>query len=355
MSIFQKKTGFVEISGYDGKGWIKFNAHQSGFYRVKYSPHLSNKLGVAISSLALPAGDRLGLVNDTFALAKAGMIPITEVFSIIKHYENENDYNVWADLSSNLGYIATLISSEPYKPLLKRFILRLFSNIYSKLGSEPRQGDKDLDKMLRPIVLSNVGSNGGQEVIDIARRKFQIFLEDHSSLSSDLAGVVFKLVVVNGGEEEYNKLVSIYETEDKPEIKIKALSCLCLAQSPELIKRSLAYGFSDKVRSQDIMYVYSSTSTTPVGRDLTWAYVKENWEDIQKKLSGMLIGRVITYSTSNFTTEEHYRDVESYFSNRTIPGIERTIQQSLETIRGNIIFLDRERELFSEWLESNVK
>jgi len=146
--------------------------------------------------------------------------------------------------------------------------------------------------------------------------------------------------------------VSIYETEDKPEMKLKALSCLCQAPDPELIKRSLAYGSSDKVRSQDIMYVYSSTSSTPDGRELTWDYVKQNWENIKKGLSGLIVGRIITYSAQNFTTEEHYHDVESYFSTRTMPGIERTIQQTLESIKGNYIFLNRERESFSKWLEN---
>jgi len=348
----KEKHEELTIPDYDGNSWIKFNAAQSGFFRVKYSSQLSNKLGEAIDSLSISSGDRLGLINDSFALAKAGMLPLTEVFSLIQHFENETDFNVWSDLSTNIGDILYLFSEEQCYQHLKSFILHLYSKI-SRLGWDTKPGEKDLDIMLRSVVISMLGSNGKVDIIAEAKNRFARFLEDNSSLSLDLAGVVFKLVIRNGGEQEYNQILNIFETTQIPDLKIKALSCLCSSKDPELINRALNYGMSGSVRTQDIIYVFNATSSTPIGRDITWNFVRENWDNIRNVLSGSLLARVITYTATKFSTEERATEIEDFFKSRTVPGIERTIQQALESIRTNASFLTREREPFSQWLNAN--
>ena len=48
--------------------------------------------------------------------------------------------------------------------------------------------------------------------------------------------------------------------------------------------------------------------------------------------------------TSAFTTEEKREDVERFFRDHPAPAAERTIQQSLERIRINIAWLERNRD-----------
>jgi len=87
---FNSKNEVIVIPNYNGHDWIKFNAAQSGFYRVRYSSNLSSKLGLPIQSLLLSPGDRLGIVNDYFALSQAGLLPLTEVFALIENFRNES-------------------------------------------------------------------------------------------------------------------------------------------------------------------------------------------------------------------------------------------------------------------------
>ena len=41
--------------------WIKFNAGQAGFFRVRYSQEMLDSLSKAIETLALPSVDRLAV------------------------------------------------------------------------------------------------------------------------------------------------------------------------------------------------------------------------------------------------------------------------------------------------------
>jgi len=234
--------------------------------------------------------------------------------------------------------------------------LKLFSKI-SQIGWDAIPGEKDLDKLLRAIVISTLGHNGHRETIEEAKRRFALFFEDNNSLSLDLAGVVFRIVIGEGGEEEYEKLLKIYLEAKVPELRIKALGSLSSPHDPELIKRALEFGLTDKVRTQDIQSVYMGTSSTSVGRKLTWEFIKTRWEELKTKLGsgGLLLPRVIGYSSKEFSTEEDMNDFKNFFESRKEPGIERTIAQTLESIRSNISFKTREVENNKVWLQSNIK
>eukprot|EP01125_Pyxidicula_operculata_P001519 TRINITY_DN11382_c0_g1_i1.p1 TRINITY_DN11382_c0_g1~~TRINITY_DN11382_c0_g1_i1.p1 ORF type:complete len:861 (-),score=234.44 TRINITY_DN11382_c0_g1_i1:165-2747(-) len=350
----KEREGVIKTGVTNKDDWVKFNAGQSGFYRVQYSPSLSLKLGEAIRNLSLPAGDRVGIQNDAFALSKAGDIPLSQALQIALNYVNEVDFTTWSDLSQNLGSVGTLLSGTPAEPLFNKFILNLYKKIGS-LGWDPVPGEKDLNKILRAVVLGQLGDHGDQAVIDEAKKRFAAFIKDRSTLSSDLAGVVFKLVMRNGGETEYNQMLEIYKTATQPEERIRALRSLGLATTPELINRALEFALSDDTRIQDIIYPFYSCSSTHAGREATWSFVKNNWDRIDKKLTGsnMLFSRIISYTTQDFSSEEKAKDVEEFFKTHHAASTERTIQQSLESIRTNAQYLNRNISDVQSWLEKN--
>ena len=61
-------------------------------YRVRYSPELLNKLVPAVKDLS--ASDRIGLVDDAFALATAGKTATTDVLNLLLAFREETDYTV---------------------------------------------------------------------------------------------------------------------------------------------------------------------------------------------------------------------------------------------------------------------
>lgn len=67
---------------------------------------------------------------------------------------------------------------------------------------------------------------------------------------------------------------------------------------------------------------------------------------------GFLLSRIVKYTAESFASEEKAEEMESFFAGRKIDGIERTVQQSLETIRNNAAWLERDRESIYEFLKS---
>jgi len=271
----------------------------------------------------------------------------------------KTDYTVWQDLSGSLNEMRTVWSQTdgPATEQLKLFVITLFSKIYSTLGWDPKPNESDLSAMLRPIVISQLESAGHEEVIKEAKHRFELFLQDPSKLPADLRFEVYKAVVRNGGSKEYEQVFHIVKTADMHEEKLRALRALGYTRDKETLLKTLDLSFSEHVKSQDIFYVTHSCGATAFGRDITWNYIKENWSQFDKALSGgfLLLGRIIQYATSSFAVEEKAKDIEQFFQLHPVPQAERTIKQSLESIRTNSKWLEGSKAVVANYLNQHYK
>lgn len=60
------------------------------------------------------------LVEDAFALAFAGLIPLSEALELTSHYHNETEYTVWSNIATNLGICCDLFDGTESAPLLSK-------------------------------------------------------------------------------------------------------------------------------------------------------------------------------------------------------------------------------------------
>jgi aminopeptidase 2 len=67
-----------------------------------------------------------------------------------------------------------------------------------------------------------------------------------------------------------------------------------------------------------------------------------------------LLGRIVSVTTEEFGSDALYKEVESFFGSKELPAISRSIQQSLERIKANMQWLERDRARVAEWVKSTV-
>lgn len=92
-----------------------------------------------------------------------------------------------------------------------------------------------------------------------------------------------------------------------------------------------------------------------LGRDLAWQFFKDNWAELMNRYQGgFLLARLVKFITENFASEEMAQEIESFFKDHKSPGTERTIMQSLESIRRNVAWLKRDTEAIKEFLKSQI-
>ena len=338
-------TGTVDVAAPTRPDWFKVNPDQTGFYRVNYTDTDRERLAALVADRVLPATDRLGIQNDAFALSRAGLLPVTRFLALAESYQDETDASVWSDLATNLREIESLISDEPYLGSYHAFGRRLFGPAAQRSGWEARPGEGHLDSLARSTVLSQAGVYGDPDTIAQAQQLFEAYQSDPSNVRPDLRGVVFSLVAQSGDRAVYDRMWELERAAELHEEKIRFLVSMARFQQEELLRETLERSLTDDVRLQDTIFVVAAVAANNRGRNLAWEFLKEQWDEFDRRYGGGGFGLMRLVAITNaFTTNEQRNDVETFFEAHPTPAAERTIRQALERIALNVAWLDRNRD-----------
>ncbi len=342
----------------DRPGWIKVNASRTGFYRVSYSPDESKRHLAAIRSLQLPPADRLGLASDTFALARAGLVPATAVLALAQAYHKERNYSVWSDLAGGLAEMELLLCRQPFLASLQAFVRDLLRPVVRSLGWDAAPGEGHLHALLRSLALGRLGASGDARVLAEARRRFRRFLDAPASLNPDLRATVYGLAAQGGDAATFDILRRLEKEATLHEERVRLLQALARFPQRPLLERTLELSLSDEVRSQDTVALVGAVAANPYvpGLELAWDFVKANWPEFNRRYGtgGFGIMRLVGI-TGYFTTSERRDEVQEFFRANPAPAAARTIQQSLERIDVNVRWLARNAAPLADWFAARAR
>ncbi|XP_077862985.1 puromycin-sensitive aminopeptidase isoform X1 [Saccoglossus kowalevskii] len=330
--MLDKPSTTVTIENVSADQWIKLNPGTVGFYRTQYTPEMLDLLLPSIKDQSLPPRDRLGLINDMFALAKAGEVSTVEVLRLIDAYKNETNYTVWNDICSTLGSLSALLLHTDYHDNLKAFGRNLLSPIADKLGWEAAEGEGHLDSLLRSMVLLRLGRFSHTDTVSKAKVKFNDHTCGKETIPADLRGSVYHSVLAHADEETFKAVLKFFREQELHEEKERIMRALGAVKEPALIKQVLDFSLSDEVRSQDTVFVLTGVVGSKDGLEMAWKFLQEKWDVLHRRYEGgFLLSRLVKNCTEGFATEDKAKEVETFFAAHSAPAAERTIQHHWKT------------------------
>jgi len=285
----------IVLAGVKTDGWIKINTGGVGFYRTLYPTDMLQALLPGISQQTLPPRDRLSLVNDLFALSRAGVVSSSvDVLKVVAAFISETNYTVWSDISSSLTALAYLYQTTDFWDHFTAFIRRLFATIKGVVGFDAQPGEGHLTAMLRSLVIGQLGKYGDQSVISEAKSRFVKHCDGSAMLSADMRNAVYSIVAKHGTAEDYEQLLQLYRKTYLQEEKVRILTSLGASSDQALIQRTLVFSIGDEVRSMDSVFGIASVTGSVQGRDLAWAFIKQHWALLHGRYSsGFLLARLV--------------------------------------------------------------
>ncbi len=351
-AFFTGRTEAVPVSASAG-GWIKVNAGGTGFYRVGYQEDELERLTAAVRAGELVASDRLTLLEDTYALARARHIPARNYLELAQAYTGDEDYSIWAAMVSQLAAIESLSRGESYLERYQEFARGLTQTVANSVGWNQPANEQHLRTLLRTVVLSAAGGFGDEDVLAEANERFTRFLEEESSLRPDLRAVVYNLAAEQGDDEMFETMRRLEQEFDLQEERVRMQMALTQFRQPELLRRALEMALNqEQIRVQDAPRILMGVGGNIRGLDLTWEFMKNNWPEIERRYAGggFAIMRLVSI-TGGFTMQDAATDVRTFFDAHPTPSATRAIQQSLERIELNRLWLERNRDDLAAWLE----
>uniref|UniRef100_A0A182NID0 Aminopeptidase n=1 Tax=Anopheles dirus TaxID=7168 RepID=A0A182NID0_9DIPT len=319
-TVLEADTAEITVEGVKEHDWVKINPGTIGYYRTQYPADMLEQFLPAIKDTTLPPLDR--------------------------------NYTVWSSITNCLAKLQLLLAHTPVEKQFGEYGVRLYQPVAAKLGWDVKPGESHLDTLLRSLVLGRLVSFGCPKTVAEAKRRFEEHAQNKRVLPADLRSTCYRAVLQNGDLATYDEMLRLYRATDLHEEKDRISRALGSIGNVDILRRVIDFAMSEEVRAQDAVFVIVSVALNPKGRDMAWDYFCERWQVLLNQYEGgFLLARLIKYLTENFSTEERALEVERFFREHDFPGTERTVSQSIETIRLNADWMRRDLDAIAAYLK----
>ncbi|KAJ7247921.1 hypothetical protein B0H12DRAFT_1203161 [Mycena haematopus] len=335
---------------------FKINAGTTGYYRVKYSSDRLKAIGVeaAKEQSLFSVADRVGLVNDAFALAKADILKMSDALSLSYALRSEKEYHVWMAIASNLTNLVSIWwEDREIVELLNSFRRACFAPLVEMLGYQSAPNESSSDSLLRTCATAQALDAGDTKVANELKACFTDFLatNDDSKIASELTTAIYTAAVKHGGRQEYDTVKALCRRPKNPAYQISAMQALCAADDVELTNETFHFILSE-VRDQDIMYFIGGLAQNIKTRRRAVTFFLDNFDEMHERFKdGFSMADLLQLTFSSLSAEGDRDQLVTFFKDKDTSKFELPLSQVLDSIEGNCACVRRSTENLLTWLK----
>lgn len=255
---------------------VVINAGQTGYFRTLYTPQTLRALTARFADLS--PEDQLGLFNDTQALAYAGRQSMADFLNLILQIDSRSDPLIWGQLASTLSHLDRLQDGQPGQARFRVFARGVLARGLARIGWDSHPGEPDNVALMRDAVLEALGALGDPRVIDEARRRFDRFLSDPSSLSAANRRTVLAIVAQHATAADWERLHQLAKTASTELERQEDYALLGVAIDGGLAQKALALALSGEPVATTAPVILSAVSERHP--DLALDFVIAHWPQV---------------------------------------------------------------------------
>jgi puromycin-sensitive aminopeptidase len=319
---------------------VLVNEGGHGFYRVRYDAKLLERLLLLVPDGLAPI-ERFNLVNDAWASAVAGLVPVTDYLDMTARFGADRDKNVWAVLVDSFHALHRII--EPAgRESLEAFVRDRIGPAVAELGWTPRAGEDELRRQLRGDLIRALGTIGNDRAVQAqAAALYADYKSDPAAVDPDVLPAVIAILAHAGDAARYQEFSERFRAAATPQEERRYLSALASFRPQDLSARTLEKTINGEFRAQDAPFVVRLLLANVYGRELAWEFVKTNWDAMDRRYPKQGLRRMCE-GIVGLATPALERDAEKFFRERKIDLGGKTLAQCLEQLRIAVAFRERD-------------
>eukprot|EP01102_Stenamoeba_stenopodia_P018011 TRINITY_DN6550_c0_g1_i1.p1 TRINITY_DN6550_c0_g1~~TRINITY_DN6550_c0_g1_i1.p1 ORF type:complete len:1001 (-),score=245.57 TRINITY_DN6550_c0_g1_i1:15-2960(-) len=317
--------------------WFKANANQTGYYRVKYPADMWPLLKTNYPSLT--NFDRAGLLDDVLSFLYSGELSPSVALDFLGVLRNERDYIVWASTLEKLDWIFDMIVDLPCSDAVKQYITWLLKPVSYTLDYIPKPTDDHTTGLLKGLINEALIQYQSAESITymapfwpchFSAIKFPYY--NCSQESPDIRQAIYSSYVADYGEASFEEVYNLYMNEKNLAEKNRFMLALTEVKNRNTIERALQMSLDeDVIKPQDIATFVEGLASNPSAREMTWYFVKENWDYISENAELPDLIPML----GHFSGEFWYNEFKQFFDKNPPEGAAMTLENALQMVLGN--------------------
>nr|XP_053634367.1 aminopeptidase N-like [Cherax quadricarinatus] len=342
--------------------WIILNIQESGFYRVNYDKVtwqlLNNQLATDHKIIHLV--NRAQILDDVFNLATAGVVDYGTALATSVYLQREEDFVPWKVALTSFTYLMNMFERTAGYGALRKYIRTLLTPLYDSVGFADHADDSHLTLNKRVLALHFACRLGHQPCVTNATQLFIKWMNsplNESVVSANVQSTVLCTGISKGGEDEWNSGWARYTRSNVASEKKILLYAMGCSKEMWILARYLQMAFTSKsgVRKQDSSLVFTAVASNTVGRDLAWNYLQDQWSNILQYLGpgSSHLSKIIKSVSLGFNTRLQLQQLEKFKVDNAgqLGSATRALDQSLETAKLNVLWMDKNYKIILEWLK----
>jgi cytosol alanyl aminopeptidase len=311
--------------------WLLANDGETGYYRALYRGDLlSRLLAVADTELTLP--ERVGVIRDVNAMASAGAMPMSDALALVPRFAAARERDTVEATLRITSDLRDHLITENIRPNYARFVSKMYGARARELGFAGKAGETEDTQLLRSELVPFVVEEGNEAQLQAEAKRLALrWLEDHSTVSADIAGPVLEVAARHGDRALFDRLREAAKTEKGHRDELRLLNALGSFQDPVLVRAALEFFLAPDVDSREAYALLYATTRWEQSRQILWDFVKANYDAIVGRLPREVTG-VMPYFGGSFCDADHRKEVEEFYKDRVgkLPGGPRVLAQVLE-------------------------
>jgi aminopeptidase N/puromycin-sensitive aminopeptidase len=330
--------------------WVLGNAGGSGYYRTVYEPEAVRALA-RDAETALTPQERILLLIDTWASVRVGRQPVGDYLTLAEAIQSEPTNAVLALVLAQVATIDRYLVNDDDRAAYQLWVRNTLNPVARRIGWEPKPGETEEQKNLRPLLLKALGNIGRDpDAIAQAQKLTEQALQGSSAVPGELIVDAFELSASNGGPDLYEKMLARTKNPKTPEQYYLYFFALSRFGQPQLVQRTLEFALSPEVRSQDSLNLIGAVMQNPEGEKVGWEFVRSHWDEVVKA-GGPFASAQMQGSVGTFCDAAMKDQVQEFFSAHPSAAAERTLRQSMERITNCIDMKTQQSSQLASWLQ----
>jgi cytosol alanyl aminopeptidase len=295
--------------------WLFPNAEGAGYYRTQVTGEALRKL-LTVADKHLTRAERVALLGDARALAKAGFLPAGEALALAARFAEEPDRQVFSASLELLEVVDRRFLSEERRKDYARFLRDTYGPRARKLGFTPRPGEDEETRLLRPRLLDLAGRGGRDPKLAAEAKKLtERWLKDRSAVAPELVYSVLSITAAHASAEFAPRFQEALKAEKELKVRQQLLFGMGSSTDPQALRQLLPILLEPQADMREVMWMMYGPSQSPDTRDVVYAFVKENYDALAARLPEEFAGSLAMVGGA-FCDAEHREDVVDFFTER---------------------------------------
>jgi puromycin-sensitive aminopeptidase len=334
-----------------GAKWFHPMAGACGFYRYAMGDRALQLLAGAIGKLD-PA-ERLMLIDNQWALARAGRAHLLQLITLLEALRGERDRAVLDAMAGPIGWLSTHAVGDEQRPAFRGFVHDLMLPAFEELGWDRKPSEDGDAREKRASLIGLLGRVAEEPAIrEEARRRVEAHLEG-ARMEPDTAGPAVRVAASSGDSALFDRYVAAMQAAaaTDPQEEQRFRDGLTAFEEPRLITRTVEGCFSGLIRTQDLGLMLVSLLGGRHARRMAWPVVRDRWDGDVAPLEALLKSRIIG-GIGQLTPPAMAGEAAEFLRAKRTPDTSEVTEQALERLRLDSASAVRLADQLAEALDS---